>query len=110
MSLLVAGLLFFVLSPGVLLTIPPGSKGLFLSCQTSVTAALVHAVVFVVVTYLLSTAVEGFTSGKKLGATNCCAGQPDGTNTCTIPACGMMDAGVCQNGKPVHDGSGRACQ
>ena len=61
MSLLVAGLLFFVLSPGVLLTIPPSSKGLFLSCQTSVTAALVHAVVFVAVTYLLSTAVEGFT-------------------------------------------------
>ena len=71
MSLLVAGLLFFVLSPGVLLTIPPGSRGLFLSCQTSVLAALVHAVVFVVVAYLLTTAVEGFTSDAE------CAGQQD---------------------------------
>ena len=62
MSLLVAGLLFFVLSPGVLLTIPSGSRGLFFSGQTSVLAALVHAVVFVAVAYLLSSAAEGFTS------------------------------------------------
>ena len=62
MSLLVAGILFFVLSPGVLLTIPPGSRGLFLSCQTSVAAALVHAVVFVAVAYLLSYVAEGFTN------------------------------------------------
>lgn len=107
MSLLVAGLLFFVLSPGVLLTIPPGSKGLFLSCQTSVTAALVHAVVFVVVAYLLSTAVEGFTSGKKLGATNCCAGQPDGTDACTA---GCGHTGKCQNGQMIPGGSGGMCQ
>ena len=46
---LVCGLLFFLLSPGVLLTIPPGSKGLFVSGQTSVLAAAVHAVVFVIV-------------------------------------------------------------
>ena len=58
--LLIAGLLFFVLSPGVLLTIPAGSRGLFFSCQTSVTAALVHAVVFVGVSYLLMSAYEGF--------------------------------------------------
>jgi len=40
--------LFFILSPGVLLTLPPGSKGVWMSCQTSVAAALVHALVFVV--------------------------------------------------------------
>jgi len=40
--------LFFILSPGVLLTLPSGSKGVFMSCQTSVSAALVHALVFVV--------------------------------------------------------------
>ena len=62
MSLLVAGLLVFVLSPGVLLTIPSGSRGLFFSGQTSVLAALVHAIVFVAVAYLLSSAAEGFTS------------------------------------------------
>jgi hypothetical protein len=57
---LVAGVLFFLLSPGVLLTIPAGSKGLFASGQTSVLAAAVHAVVFVAAIYLLSVSVEGF--------------------------------------------------
>lgn len=45
---LICGLIFFLLSPGVLLTIPPGSKGLFMSGQTSLIAAAVHAVVFVI--------------------------------------------------------------
>ena len=60
MSLLVAGLLFFILSPGVLLTIPPCSKGLFMSNQTSIAAAAVHAVVFVAVSYLLMSIGEKF--------------------------------------------------
>jgi len=51
--LLVCGLLFFILSPGVLLTIPPCSKGLFLSGQTSILAAAVHAVVFVIVSHIV---------------------------------------------------------
>ena len=51
--LLVCGLLFFLLSPGVLLTIPPCSKGLFLSGQTSILAAAVHAVVFVIVSHIV---------------------------------------------------------
>ena len=38
--------LFIVLSPGVLLTLPPGRRGVFMSGQTSVLAVLVHAVVF----------------------------------------------------------------
>ncbi len=39
-------LLFLLLSPGVLLTLPPGSRGIFMSGQTSLVAALVHAFVF----------------------------------------------------------------
>ncbi len=42
-------LLVFLLSPGVLLTLPPGGKGVFMSGQTSLAAAAVHAVVFAVV-------------------------------------------------------------
>ncbi len=42
-------LLFFLLSPGVLLTLPPGSGGIWMSRQTSLIAAAVHAVVFVIV-------------------------------------------------------------
>lgn len=59
---LVAGLLFFLLSPGVLLTIPARSKGLFTSGQTSVLAAAVHAAVFVAILYLLNSvaSIEGF--------------------------------------------------
>jgi hypothetical protein len=54
MSLLYLTLLFVVLSPGVLLTIPPCSKGLFMSRQTSLLAVAVHAAVFyLVATYVL---------------------------------------------------------
>ena len=45
--------LFFVLSPGVLLTLPPGSRGVFASGQTSLAAAAVHALVFMVAVHLL---------------------------------------------------------
>jgi Protein of unknown function (DUF3339) len=48
---LLAALLFFLLSPGVLVTLPPGSKGVFMSGQTSIMAAIVHAIVFVVVSH-----------------------------------------------------------
>ena len=109
-SLLIAGALFFVLSPGVLLTIPPGRGGLFCSGQTSLLAALVHAVVFVAISYLLTTVVERFVSsskGKKLGTTNCCAGQPDGTKACDA---GCGSTGVCQNGQYIPDGQGGLCQ
>jgi len=45
--------LFIILSPGILLSIPPGSKGLFMSGQTSVSSAVVHAVVFAMVFAIL---------------------------------------------------------
>ncbi len=41
-----AVLLFIILSPGLLLTLPAGSRGIFMSGQTSVLAVLVHALVF----------------------------------------------------------------
>ena len=42
-------LLFVLLSPGVLLTLPPLNRGVFMSGQTSLVAAVVHAVVFALV-------------------------------------------------------------
>jgi hypothetical protein len=45
-SLIIPAILFILLSPGVLLTIPPGSGGLFMSGQTSVQSAAVHTLVF----------------------------------------------------------------
>ena len=52
MKMLLVAVLFVLLSPGVLLTIPAGSKGLFMSGQTSVASAIVHSIVFVVVLHL----------------------------------------------------------
>jgi hypothetical protein len=48
-DLIVPGILFFLLSPGVLLTIPQGSNGLYMSRQTSMVSILTHALVFAVV-------------------------------------------------------------
>jgi hypothetical protein len=53
-------LLFILLSPGFLLTIPPVGKSLFMSGQTSVSAILVHALIFTAILYGLSTLKEGF--------------------------------------------------
>lgn len=48
-DLIVTTVLFLALSPGMLLTLPPGSKGVFMSGQTSPASALVHTVVFALV-------------------------------------------------------------
>ncbi len=45
--------LFFVLSPGVLLTLPPVGSKILMSGKTSIAAAAVHAVVFVGVLHFL---------------------------------------------------------
>lgn len=61
---LTLAVLFFVLSPGVLLTLPPVGRKIFMSGKTSLVAAAVHAVVFwLVLKYLNSCGVfEGFRS------------------------------------------------
>jgi hypothetical protein len=68
-------LFFFLLSPGVLLTLPAGSKGVWMSGQTSVAAAAVHAIVFVlvlvyVVPFLrrVGLPLEGFQDAEKEAA------------------------------------------
>lgn len=48
-DVLVPVVLFILLSPGILLTIPPLRKGLFMSGETCLTAVLVHAAVFALV-------------------------------------------------------------
>ena len=52
-DLIVTTILFIILSPGILLSIPPGTKGLFMSGQTSLSAAVVHAAVFATVFAIL---------------------------------------------------------
>lgn len=48
-DLLVTTVLFMALSPGILLTIPPGSGGFFMSGTTSRPSMLVHTIVFALV-------------------------------------------------------------
>jgi len=52
-DLIVTTALFIILSPGMLLTLPPGSSGIFGSGQTSVAAAVTHSLVFALVFALL---------------------------------------------------------
>lgn len=52
-DLIVTTALFVALSPGLLLTIPPGSGGLIRSGQTSIEAAFTHALVFALIFALL---------------------------------------------------------
>ncbi len=63
-------ILFALLSPGLVLTLPPGSKGVFMSGQTSLIAVLVHAVVFYfALKYLKNT--EGFKSKRRNRGERC---------------------------------------
>lgn len=52
-DLLVTTILFMSLSPGMLLTIPPGKGGLFASGETSQSAVIAHTVVYAIVFALL---------------------------------------------------------
>jgi hypothetical protein len=52
-DLIVTAVLFAVLSPGMLLTLPPGSNGVFMSGQTGVAPVFVHTLVFALVFALL---------------------------------------------------------
>ena len=63
-----AVVLFILLSPGLLLTLPPVGKKIFMSCQTSVAAVFVHALVFAIaLTYLpyipVLNQLDGFQGG-----------------------------------------------
>ena len=65
--------LFVLLSPGVLLTLPPGSKGIWMSCQTSLSAAIIHSLIFVLVLHFIKKYYwisEGF--NKKVGCPKTC--------------------------------------
>ncbi len=57
--------LFVLLSPGILLSIPPVGKRFFMTGKTSMTAVLVHAVIFGLLLYLLHSRYEGFTAKSK---------------------------------------------
>jgi len=87
MSLLLATALFVALSPGVLLTIPPGKGKLFASGKTSLVAVFVHAAVFYLALSFLPTVIEGMEDPpKKVAGVECKMSSE-------------CDSGMCANGK-----------
>lgn len=48
-DLIVPAVLFVLLSPGLLLTLPPGPGGIFMSRSTSSSAIIVHTIVFTLI-------------------------------------------------------------
>ncbi len=85
MNILTLAALFFLLSPGVLLTIPPVGGRLFFSGRTSVWAAAAHALVFLLIVYCVSEmnwTAEGFQFGAG------CPCRQAGQGACTgCPCC-----------------------
>lgn len=70
--LLAATILFILLSPGVLLTLPPVGSKILMSGKTSLIAVLVHAVVFYVLLSfrrqipVLNVFIEGFEAADQV--------------------------------------------
>jgi hypothetical protein len=76
--MLIETLFFILLSPGILLTIPPVHEQIFMSNKTSFLAVIVHAIIFAAVLYFkryipIVKSLEGFQdaegSGEARGAT-----------------------------------------
>lgn len=71
--LLAATILFILLSPGLLLTLPPVGSKIFMSGKTSTIAVLVHAVVFYILLSfrrqipVLNVFIEGFEAAGEEG-------------------------------------------
>ena len=59
-DLLTATALFIVLTPGIFVTLPPGTRGPFVSGQTSWEALGVHAMVFAVVFAFVRKSFPGY--------------------------------------------------
>lgn len=79
MNWFVLAALFFLLSPGVILTLPPVGHGVLFSGRTSVPAAIVHSLVFVLVVYYL----QGYVPSLLEGFLTCPTGKTKRTNTKT---------------------------
>ncbi len=91
MSTLLATALFIALSPGVLLTIPPGKGPLFVSGKTSLVAVFVHAVVFYLALYFLPRVVEGMENEEKKE-------PPKKVSGVQCKMSSECDSGTCMNG------------
>ncbi len=97
---LFATLLFIVLSPGVLLTLPPVGKTIWRSGKTSLMAVLFHAAIFALILSCFSgsSSQEGFSgSSSQEGFTQANGASCTGVFQC---ASGNCSGGRCRPKKP----------
>jgi len=91
MELLLPTALFIALSPGVILTLPPGRGPVFASGKTSLVAVFVHAVVFYFAMILLTRVVEGLENAsdtaKKVSGVQCKVSSECDSGVCVNGAC-----------------------
>jgi hypothetical protein len=105
--------LFFLLSPGVIITLPPGKKGLLFSGQTSVTSAIVHALVFVVVTSILKKCIylyEGFNCGDFNCEESQCNSCRKPKNNCGCKRQPRSEESSCGSKKPSRYQNKASCR
>lgn len=98
---LLLALLFFLLSPGVILTLPPvgGAGKIFFSGKTSIAAAAVHALVFVVVLCFL----KSYVRTVKESFEDSCSGAARGAS-CAV---GLNNSGTYATYNPSLCSSGQ---
>ena len=65
-----------MLSPGVLVTLPPVGSQIFMSCKTSLLAVAVHSIVFYVLLSYLSNTYEAFQNCPTTNKPSGCACSP----------------------------------
>jgi hypothetical protein len=88
MSTLLATALFVALSPGVLLTIPPGKGPLFVSGKTSLVAVFVHAAVFYLALTFFPRVIEGLENPtKKVSGIQCRMSSECQSGVCVNDIC-----------------------
>ena len=102
---LLATLLFILLSPGILLTLPPVGKTIFMSLKTSLLAVAVHAVIF----YLLLTyssyipilnMVEGFEDvNPSIAVAPTCDSAAGRPKMCVCETANQCASNNCTGGK-----------
>ena len=92
---LLATLLFIVLSPGLLVTLPPVGPNIFMSLKTSVLAILVHAVVFYIALCFLPN-FEGFQEMESPPLSKC--GDPLQPKGCQCRIYTQCESGKCTEG------------
>jgi len=110
-------LLFVLLSPGVILTLPPVGSKVFFSGKTSIVAVLVHAAVFALVYHLAKKAIkkynlDGFKSCANTGervsdASECCTGAMNSNMVCVCRNTGKTPISVNECCSGALDPSGK---